>query len=85
MSKFEKLLLKVLSGKSDKNLSISDLKTLIIQLGFKERGGAGSHTIYKKEDIPEMINIQTTKDGQAKPYQVKQIREIIIQFKLSKQ
>jgi predicted RNA binding protein YcfA (HicA-like mRNA interferase family) len=61
------------------------LKTLIIQLGFKERGGAGSHTIYKKEDIPEIINIQTTKDGQAKPYQVKQIREIIIQYKLSKQ
>lgn len=85
MSKFEKLLLKVLSGKSDKNLSLSDLKTLIIQLGFQERGGAGSHMIYKREDIPEMINIQTTKDGQAKPYQVKQIREIIIHYKLSKQ
>lgn len=85
MSKFEKLLLKVLSGKSDKNLSISDLKTLLIQLGFQERGGAGSYTIYKREDIPEMINIQATKDGQAKPYQVKQIREIISNYKLSKQ
>lgn len=85
MSKFEKLLLKVLSGKSDKNLSLSDLKTLIIQLGSQERGGAGSLMIYKREDIPEMINIQTTKDGQSKPYQVKQIREIIIHYKLSKQ
>ena len=85
MSKFEKLLIKVLSGKSDKNLSITDLKTLINQLGFQERGGSGSHTIYKKEGIAEMINIQSTKDGQAKPYQVKQIREIIIYYKLSKQ
>ncbi|RAI88357.1 type II toxin-antitoxin system HicA family toxin [Algoriphagus yeomjeoni] len=85
MSKFEKLLLKVLSGKSDKNLSISDLKTLLTQLGFQDRGGAGSHTIYKRDEIPEMINIQSTKDGKAKPYQVKQIREIIIYYKLSKQ
>lgn len=84
MSKFEKLLLKVLSGKSDKNLSISDLKTLLIQLDFQERGGAGSHSVYKRKDIPEMINIQSTKDGKAKPYQVKQIREIIVAYKLSK-
>ena len=84
MSKFEKLLFKIMSGKSDNNLSILDLKTLLIQLGFEERGGAGSHRIYKKQGIFEMINIQETNDGKAKPYQVKQIRKIIIQLKLSK-
>jgi predicted RNA binding protein YcfA (HicA-like mRNA interferase family) len=83
MSKFEKMLLKLMSGKSDNNLSINELKSFLNQLGFIERQASGSHTLYKKTGIPEIINIQSTKDGQAKPYQVKQIRDIILKYKLA--
>jgi len=82
MSKFDKLLQKILSGTADKNLSIKDLKSLLIKLGFEEREGTGSHTIYKKSGIPEIINIQSTKNGKAKPYQVKQVRDTIVKYVL---
>lgn len=82
MSKFEKLVSKILSGKADHNLSVKDLKNLLITLGFEEKQAAGSHTLYKKVGLPEIINIQSTKNGQAKSYQVKQVREIVLKYKL---
>lgn len=42
----------------------------------------GSHHIFTKEDIEEILYIQP-KNGKAKPYQVKQVREIIIKYKLN--
>ena len=83
MSTFDKLLKKILSGTADKNLSIKYIKSLLKKLGFEEREGTGGHTIYKKPGIPEIINIQSTKDGKAKPYQVKQVRDIIIKYILN--
>lgn len=83
MSKFEKLLQKILSAKSDNNLSLNDLKTLLEMLGFEKKTGAGSHTLFKKSGIIDMINLQSTKDGKAKPYQVKQVREVILKYKLN--
>ncbi len=71
MSKFEKLIFTLLSGKSDNNFSIKDLENILLNLGFYLREGKGSHTIYKKEGISELINLQNTKDGKAKPYQLK--------------
>jgi hypothetical protein len=55
-----------------------------LKLGFEERAGAGSHTLYKKHGLVEMINLQSTKDGKAKPDQVKQVREIILRYKLGR-
>ncbi|MFZ2325227.1 MAG: hypothetical protein WAV89_16210 [Ignavibacteriaceae bacterium] len=40
--------------------------------------------MYSKNGIPEIINIQPLKDGKAKPYQVKQVRNIILRYKLNK-
>lgn len=37
----------------------------------------GSHNILCKEGIDEIINIQT-KGNKAKPYQVKQVRDLIL-------
>lgn len=76
----EKLLLKILNGKSDANISFNDLRHLLICLGFEERI-KGSHHIYRKEGIDEKVNIQ--KDGnKAKIYQVRQIRDLILKYKL---
>ena len=80
MSKFEKLLIKLLRSASDKNFDFDELRTLILNLGFNERISS-SHHIYTKEGIDEIINIQP-KHGKAKPYQVKQVRNLVIKYKL---
>ena len=53
---------------------------LLKQIGFEQRT-KGSHHLFRKTGISEKINIQ--KDGQhAKPYQIKQVRNIILKYKL---
>ena len=76
----DKVLQDVLSGNKDKNIRFNDFRILIKKLGFNERI-KGDHFIYKRKDFPERINIQP--DGNmAKSYQVKQIRNLIIKYKL---
>jgi predicted RNA binding protein YcfA (HicA-like mRNA interferase family) len=81
MSKFEKLLLKLLSGNSDNNFSFEELEKVLLNLGFNRRNTGGSHIIFTKPNIEEIINIQP-KGSQAKAYQVKQVRGIILKYKL---
>ena len=80
MSKFEKLLLKLLSGNSDKNFNFDDLILLLNRAEFKVRI-KGSHHIFYKEKVEEIINLQP-QGKKAKPYQVKQVRELLIKYKL---
>lgn len=80
MSRFQKLLLNVLRGTSDTNIRFVELCALLESMGFTVRI-KGSHFIYTKEGIEEIINIQS-KNGMAKAYQVKQIRAIIIKYHL---
>lgn len=80
MSKIEKLLLKVVTGVSDQNISFSDLILILTTLGFEFRI-KGSHHIFFKEGVEEIINIQPNGD-KAKPYQVKQVRNLLIKYKL---
>ena len=68
MGQIEKLVLKLLSGSSDTNFGFSCRKK-------------GSHFIFFQEGIEEIINIQSL-NGKAKPYQVKQIRNLITKYKL---
>jgi len=77
----EKVLDKVLSGLSDKNVRFQDLKKLLNDLGFSVRI-KGDHHIFSQEGIEEIINLQPLKDGKAKAYQVKQVRTIILKYKL---
>lgn len=80
MSKREKLIEKILSGKSDSNIKFEDLRKLLLSLGFEEKI-KGSHHIYRKEGIEEKPNLQ--KEGyKAKSYQVKQVREILLKYNL---
>ena len=80
MSQYEKLLLSILSGTRDKNLLFSDLQTVLERLGFQCRI-KGDHFIYTKAGVEEIINIQPV-GSMAKPYQVKQIRGIILKYRL---
>ena len=80
MGKYEKLIFQILRGTIDANISFSDLINLMQHFGFEMRI-KGSHHIFRKNGIEEKPNLQ--KDGnKAKPYQVKQIRNIIIKHKL---
>jgi virulence-associated protein VapD len=80
MSQFEKLLLAILSGTKDRNISFSDLRSVLDRIGFECRI-KGDHFIYTKDGVEEIINIQPL-GSRAKPYQVKQVREIILKYRL---
>jgi hypothetical protein len=80
MGKHEKLLLKILSGTSDANIQFEDLCSLLKHLGFDVRI-KGSHHMFRKEGIVEKINLQR-EGNMAKPYQVKQVRNVILKYKL---
>ena len=81
MSKAEKLAAKILSGKSDKNFAFNDLCYVLERAGFQSRPGKGSHRIYYKEGVVEIVNVQP-RNGKAKPYQVKQVRELLLKYKI---
>jgi predicted RNA binding protein YcfA (HicA-like mRNA interferase family) len=80
MGKYEKLLLKIISGTSDANINFDDLCSLLKNLRFEERI-RGSHHIFRKEGVIEKINLQR-EGNKAKPYQVKQVRNVIVKYKL---
>jgi predicted RNA binding protein YcfA (HicA-like mRNA interferase family) len=81
MSRAEKLTLKLLTGRSDRNFSFDDLCYILERAGFQLRAGSGSHRIYSKEGVVEIINVQP-RNRQAKSYQVKQVREILVKYKI---
>lgn len=80
MTSTPKILAYVLSGERDNNISFTDLQKLLDAFNFHHRT-KGSHNIYWLEGIEEIINIQP--DGSnAKAYQVKQVRNIILKYGL---
>ena len=81
MAKHEKTLLQVLRGSSDSNVSFDELCSLLRHLSFDERI-RGSHHIFTRLDVEEIINLQP-KGAKAKAYQVKQVRGVILRYKLA--
>jgi predicted RNA binding protein YcfA (HicA-like mRNA interferase family) len=80
VSKYQKVLDQVLSGRSDANIRFDDLRLLLTECGFVERT-RGSHHVFAKSGIEAQINLQ--RDGaDAKPYQVKQVRAVILRYNL---
>ena len=80
MSKISKIEIQILSGRSDAKIDFTDLRRLLNNLGFDERIKS-SHHIFTKEEIEEIINIQPI-GSKAKAYQVKQVRNLILKYKL---
>ena len=83
MNPYEKLLLRILSGQSDANIPFTEMCQLLRKLGFEERI-RGSHHIFTKEGMEEILNLQP-KGSKSKPYQVKQVRNLILKCKLGGQ
>ena len=81
MAKYDELLSRVLRGRSDANISFNELRQLLRRLDFEERI-RGSHHIFTKDRVEEILNLQP-KGRHAKPYQVKQVRNVIIKYRLA--
>ena len=77
-----KLLAKILSATSSQNISFDELVGLLQHLGFAMRI-SGSHRIFSREGVVEILNLQPRRDGTAKPYQLRQLRNVIVRYKLA--
>lgn len=83
MGKFEKLLERLLRGGADAGINFDDLCGLLRYLGFEERArsGGSSHRIFKRAGVEELVNLQRSGPN-AKPYQVRQVRTIVVKYGL---
>ena len=75
-----KVLERVLSGRADANVGFNDLVGLLRDLQFQE-WIKGSHHIFSRSGIVEILNLQP-KGSKAKPYQVRQVRQLILKYRL---
>ena len=80
MGRQDKLLERILRGTSDANIPFEGVCQLLGKLGFEQRI-RGAHHIFTKEGVEEILNLQP-KGAVAKPYQVKQVRQVILKYKL---
>ncbi|MCA1718866.1 MAG: type II toxin-antitoxin system HicA family toxin [Actinobacteria bacterium] len=80
MAKRDKTRAKVMSGKSDRNIRFADLRSMLKGFGFEERI-VGSHHIFVREGIPELVDIQS-EGSEAKDYQVKQVRNLFRKYNI---
>ena len=80
MTRYDKLIDRILRGASDADIAFDDLCALLARLEFAVRV-RGSHHVFSKPGVSERINLQ--RDGaKAKPYQVRQVRDIIVKYRL---
>lgn len=80
MPTVEKIFLSVMRGTQDSNIRFADLQKLLKILGFSCRV-KGDHFIYYKPEIEEIINLQP-EGNKAKAYQIKQVRYVILKYKM---
>ena len=63
------------------NVRFEELCRAAESFGFKFKGGKGSHRIFIRQDIKELLNFQDVR-GRAKPYQVRQFIKLIEKYNL---
>ncbi|HRK95168.1 MAG TPA: hypothetical protein PK694_02510 [Rhodospirillales bacterium] len=79
-TRHEKTFRRILMGEGDANISFDDTCALLRELGFSERI-RGGHYIYAKAGVLEIVNLQP-KGTKTKPYQVRQVRAVILKYRL---
>lgn len=80
MGAHERLLARILRGASDADISFSAMCSLLRKLGFEERI-RGDHHIFTRNGVEEILNLQP-RGSKAKPYQVKQVRNVLLHYKI---
>ena len=80
MNRSDGLRRRILSGQADANIRFDELRRFLLRLEFIERV-RGSHHLFRRQGVRELLNIQA--DGShAKPYQVRQVRQVILKYRL---
>jgi hypothetical protein len=82
MDKHEKLLQKIFLRQSDANIPFLGLCQLLKYLRFRERI-RGDHHIFTSEGVKEILNLQPI-CAKAKVYQVRQVRDVILRYHLTR-
>lgn len=67
--------------RNPKNVRFNDMCKLVEKFGFRFRGGKGSHRIYARQGVFEILNFQDVQ-GRVKPYQVRQFVNIVDKYDL---
>lgn len=80
MGKPERLFAKLKNNPQD--VRFDEICKLAEAFGFRYKGGKGSHKVYSRKGIPEILNFQNIK-GKAKPYQVRQFLKIVEYYNLT--
>jgi hypothetical protein len=83
MTRRAKLLQRLMSGEADAAFPFAELRSILLRLGFNERV-RGDHHIFARTGVEEILNLQP-KGSQAKPYQVKQVRNVIRKYRLDEE
>ncbi len=78
---WSKTLARVLRGTADANIRFEELCQLLNRLGFAERV-RGDHHIFTRDGVEEILNLQP-RGSLSKAYQVKQVRDVIIRYRLA--
>ncbi|MCI4625471.1 MAG: hypothetical protein L3V56_05880 [Candidatus Magnetoovum sp. WYHC-5] len=75
MSKRDKLLRKIKNNLKD--VRFCELTKVVELYGFVNVHGEGSHQYYLLKGTKYVLNLQSDKNGKAKPYQVRQFLKIL--------
>jgi hypothetical protein len=78
--KARKTLAKAIRG--SKNIRFDEMVSLVEAFGFRLMRTSGSHYIFGRTSVPELVNLQDV-GGKAKPYQVGQFIKLIERYNLS--
>ena len=81
MTRKERLITRVLSGAADQHIRFDELRGMLRDLGFDERIRS-SHHIFTQTGVNEILNLQPRDGGLAKAYQVRQVRNVLVKYKL---
>ncbi len=79
MAKPSKVFARVMKGQGA--ISFRDLERLLLALGFKHDRTSGSHRIFVHPKATRPLSVQP-RGKDAKPYQVRQLHEMIEEFDL---
>jgi predicted RNA binding protein YcfA (HicA-like mRNA interferase family) len=76
-----KLLARLAAG-AVRNVGFEDFAGLVRAFGFTLVRTSGSHHIYTRPDIPQLVNLQDVQ-GQAKPHQIRQFLRLVERHNLT--
>jgi predicted RNA binding protein YcfA (HicA-like mRNA interferase family) len=70
-------------GKGElRNIRFDDFTRLLKAVGFERVRTRGSHHVFHHPQIQETMVVQPAKDGDAKPYQMRQLLRLVEQYAL---